>query len=571
MVDNARAPANGAEPDEFADVVAGARQTVLDKLLGRGGPRYQLWPERMARGAISAPARAMGGQFPAVRTGQSGGTDYTGARPGGILNTLSGRPDDDETIHPGGSDAEIQGALDMLGMTMMGGAPSAARTVRGMIPERPVRPPPPQGILEWALSPAEQQYFLKVLTDRYLAQDFLNEVPSLGVDGNTLRFNQNEAPFLLNWIRSELEMPFAERGRLPPSFFQQSFPERIANWPRGIEPEMNPRPGHTDMEPTGQAVWKSKDFDFPVDVMKEAPIRGNDGQLYQRVRYQDQQTWVPANELTHTMRQRPAEPPAKEPEDFTLGAAGGRGFPSHDRWKLQLMGDQNRERPSVSLPKVPSAERPLDPAVYESPVVPFKERFKWAPEHSQRLEEAVKEGKSQHEIAREFGTDVAGINRRMKAAGLESNFPAQGTGKLDWTPEMLAKLHDLRGKKTSVDQIAKELGVSRMSAYRQMRNEGLVPSSAGKPVQFASGGVEFDERQMIDWDKVDQGAIPDLPYEKMRKSTNIEDRRDPHDVGRVGEAFSDLPKFTRVEDAFTDLEADQWVRTTLKPKTHAGN
>lgn len=50
------APPPGALPPGFA--LDQPQQGVLDKLLGRNGPRFQMWPERMVREALTIPQRA---------------------------------------------------------------------------------------------------------------------------------------------------------------------------------------------------------------------------------------------------------------------------------------------------------------------------------------------------------------------------------------------------------------------------------------------------------------------------------------------------------------------------------
>lgn len=48
--DATAAPASGANPfDQFDSGAPPQQRSVMDKLLGRGGERYQLWPERLAR------------------------------------------------------------------------------------------------------------------------------------------------------------------------------------------------------------------------------------------------------------------------------------------------------------------------------------------------------------------------------------------------------------------------------------------------------------------------------------------------------------------------------------------
>jgi hypothetical protein len=55
---------------------------------------------------------------------------------------------------------------------------------------------------------------------------------------------------------------------------------------------------------TKKGVWKSKDFDFPVDVIDEAPVN-RDGVLYSKVIYQGNETFVPTNQLEVTTSGEP--------------------------------------------------------------------------------------------------------------------------------------------------------------------------------------------------------------------------------------------------------------------------
>lgn len=45
------------------------------------------------------------------------------------------------------------------------------------------------------------------------------------------------------------------------------------------------------------SIWKSKDADYPVEIMPEAPSKGPDGKMYQKVKHEGKETFVPADEL----------------------------------------------------------------------------------------------------------------------------------------------------------------------------------------------------------------------------------------------------------------------------------
>jgi hypothetical protein len=64
---------------------------------------------------------------------------------------------------------------------------------------------------------------------------------------------------------------------------------------------------------TKKGVWKSKDFDFPVDVIDEAPVN-RDGVLYSKVIYQGNETFVPTNQLEVTTSGEPTT-------EFVAGAS----------------------------------------------------------------------------------------------------------------------------------------------------------------------------------------------------------------------------------------------------------
>lgn len=50
----------------------------------------------------------------------------------------------------------------------------------------------------------------------------------------------------------------------------------------------------------GKATWANKDVDLPIEVLDEVPNKGPDGKLYQKVRYDGKDTYVPFDEITGT-------------------------------------------------------------------------------------------------------------------------------------------------------------------------------------------------------------------------------------------------------------------------------
>lgn len=94
----------------------------------------------------------------------------------------------------------------------------------------------PQG--STALTKAEQQYFQRMLNDKYTRSDLLDSVPSLRLDGNTLRYNRSHAGHLENFIQAERGNMKGTGERLPPSFYgvgDRAFGSRM-QWPEGSTP-----------------------------------------------------------------------------------------------------------------------------------------------------------------------------------------------------------------------------------------------------------------------------------------------------------------------------------------------
>lgn len=88
------------EEDTTSTEATAPQQSFTDKLLGNNGPRYQTWPERVVRGAISSLAL-----------------------PGDVL---SGK------VQPG-SPQEIERAMDLAGLMVGGPAPVAAKMADGTL------------------------------------------------------------------------------------------------------------------------------------------------------------------------------------------------------------------------------------------------------------------------------------------------------------------------------------------------------------------------------------------------------------------------------------------------------
>jgi len=90
---------------------------------------------------------------------------------------------------------------------------------------------------------------------------------------------------------------------------------------------------------TAKVVWANRDHDIPVEVTPEPPQQGADGRLYQRVRHDGHETYVPRDEL--------CDPPNK-------------GTPRSTEAELPLAA--SKERPAAPLPpiqKTPTPEEPL--------------------------------------------------------------------------------------------------------------------------------------------------------------------------------------------------------------------
>lgn len=81
-------------------------------------------------------------------------------------------------------------------------------------------------------------------------------------------------------------------------------------------------PGADKAAPTA-AVWASGDFDYNVEVLSDAPVKGPDGRMYQRVAYEGTQTYVPVDELQFGA--------AKQGEETDAGGVGADTAPIDDK------------------------------------------------------------------------------------------------------------------------------------------------------------------------------------------------------------------------------------------------
>jgi len=130
--------------------------------------------------------------------------------------------------------------------------PGAGFRGRGGSFQEPLRPSSqkveiveaPQGSTR--LTPAEQRYFSKMLEDKHTRGDLMDSVPSLRLDGNTLRYNRAHGGHLENFIQAERSNVAGTGERLPPSFYgsgQRGFGSRIETPPTGVRIEDNPYMG----------------------------------------------------------------------------------------------------------------------------------------------------------------------------------------------------------------------------------------------------------------------------------------------------------------------------------------
>jgi hypothetical protein len=65
------------------------------------------------------------------------------------------------------------------------------------------------------------------------------------------------------------------------------------------------------------AVWANKDHNVPVEIVNEPPQAGPDGRFYQKVRHEDVESYVPADELVPAQAAAPSEaaPPIEAPAE----------------------------------------------------------------------------------------------------------------------------------------------------------------------------------------------------------------------------------------------------------------
>lgn len=83
-----------------------------------------------------------------------------------------------------------------------------------------------------------------------------------------------------------------------------------------------------------KGVWKNKDVDLPVDVLDEAPSKGPDGRMYQKVRFDGRDSYVPLDELEII------EPKAEKSEDVSTSG----GFGLYDRGKALGVTQSHMDR-----------------------------------------------------------------------------------------------------------------------------------------------------------------------------------------------------------------------------------
>ena len=81
-------------------------------------------------------------------------------------------------------------------------------------------------------------------------------------------------------------------------------PEPVVQ-PEAVQPVEPKKPELT------KAVWKSKDYDFPIEIVGEPPRIGSDGSSYTKVIFDGKETFVPTDQIQ--MGEPVAEPVAEEP------------------------------------------------------------------------------------------------------------------------------------------------------------------------------------------------------------------------------------------------------------------
>lgn len=117
----------GENPPPSSPEPAPQGRSILDKLLGIGGPRYELWPERVVRSALTAPGETLA-------TGQLSLTDPYGR----VVGT---QPVMDPANRGFPSDTAIQRSQDIAAMQFSGGAlaveEGAIGATGGRLPDNP--------------------------------------------------------------------------------------------------------------------------------------------------------------------------------------------------------------------------------------------------------------------------------------------------------------------------------------------------------------------------------------------------------------------------------------------------
>lgn len=115
----------------------------------------------------------------------------------------------------------------------------------------------------------------------------------------------------------------------------------------------------------GTAKWANKDLDLPIEVLDEAPNKGPDGRLYQKVKYDGKESYVPLDEIKQEAK------PTKEIKTVSTGDGRvliqeGNGF------KSKLLKNMTSEADRELLGKVKTGETRMI-QLYNSDLFPLKE------------------------------------------------------------------------------------------------------------------------------------------------------------------------------------------------------
>jgi len=79
---------------------------------------------------------------------------------------------------------------------------------------------------------------------------------------------------------------------------------------------LEPITGGGEPPPLGprKAIWAGKHADLPIEVLDEAPHEGSDGRMYQKVRYDGAENYIPADEIKELPGKGPVGPPSEPPK-----------------------------------------------------------------------------------------------------------------------------------------------------------------------------------------------------------------------------------------------------------------